>query len=123
MNWLRGTGLFPGAHRTRTPGELADRGDIGGCGSWVVECKNQAKISLRAWWEQVEQAAERAEGVPVMLVKRAGFAHPAMCWVVLQGSDWAATLLELDARRVECEVLTRRLDQAITDLHILEAKL
>jgi hypothetical protein len=84
----------PAAHRTRTPGTAADRGDIGGL-PVVVETKNCARMELGQWWTQASEAGVRC-GLPAVVVhKRRGVTDPARQWVTM---DLATLLRLLDAR-------------------------
>jgi len=48
------------AYRLRTPGEDADRGDLGGVPNTTIECKNVQELSRSlAGLEQCERAQER----------------------------------------------------------------
>jgi len=78
---------WPAAHRTRTPGYQADRGDIGGT-PYVVECKDQAVVKLPEWWRQTLEAAERSDGTPLLIVKRKGFTNVADAFFITDGATF-----------------------------------
>jgi len=82
---------WPAAHRTRTPGFEADRGDVGGL-PLVIECKNVERWSVQEWMRQAEEAGMRA-GLPWCVVaKRPGL--PVDEAAVIVPADLFFTLLE-----------------------------
>lgn len=85
--WLQP--IFPAAHRTRTPGHQADRGDIGGIPGWTVEAKNAKAWRMAEWWAQTCEAAARNESRPLLTVKRPGTTDQGERLAVVRLSDWA----------------------------------
>jgi len=81
VNWLHAHG-WPAAHRTRTPGAEADRGDIGGL-PIVIEAKNTVRCDLAGWWTQATAAGIRTGQVPVIVHKRHGCTDPGKQWVTM----------------------------------------
>lgn len=82
VNTLRRTG-YPQAHRTRTPGYEADRGDIGGL-PCVIECKNQKAWRVHDWIAQAEEAGERCGQPWAVVAKRPGTTDPMRAIVMIE---------------------------------------
>lgn len=60
-------------YRLRTPGEAADRGDLGGLPDTTLEVKHCRELDVLAWLRQLEQAqARNGHTFGACLVRRPG---------------------------------------------------
>ncbi len=62
--------------------------DLIGTHPYSVECKNQARWSVPAWWRQTEEQAEATGATPLLVMKRPGFSDPGQGLAVIKFSHF-----------------------------------
>lgn len=101
VNWLRANG-YPTAER-RIMGMSGDTGDISGVPLTVIECKNQQRIELGAWFTQMQleqitaqQLTSYANVTGALFIKRRGQVDVGQHYVVMSAKDWLALMRARD---------------------------
>ena len=91
--WLRSQG-WPHAERSRA-GWVDDRGDIDGIPGVVVEIKNEQRIRLAAYLDELAHEMDNAGAdTGVAIVKRRGTADVGQWYAVMPVTLWAELLRE-----------------------------
>ena len=87
VKWLRENGWIH-AERSRA-GWQDDRGDVDGLPGVVVEVKNQKRIDLPGWLDELEVECRNAKAwTGVLVVKRRGSTDPDDWYCVMPGYRW-----------------------------------
>lgn len=82
----------PALRRTMFAGNN-DAGDVGGWPGVVIECKNQARIDLAGWVDQMEATVERCGAdTGVVVAKRRGVTDPGRYYAVMTLERWEALM-------------------------------
>jgi hypothetical protein len=72
VNYLVGSGIFPGAHRSALAG-TNDIGDIIGCRDYTIQVKNCKTMQIPAWLRDTEdQRLRHGEPFGILVIKRIG---------------------------------------------------
>lgn len=52
--------------------QAAQHGDLDMVGPYLIECKNHARLSVKAWWLQAVESAKARDAVPCLIYKTRG---------------------------------------------------
>jgi hypothetical protein len=86
--WESAVARWCGAKRLGAINGQNDQGDIHD-GDWVVECKNEARITLSDYIDQLNgELARSGKPLGVVFVKRRGYASPACAYALMSGFAW-----------------------------------
>ena len=84
------------AERTRA-GWQDDRGDIDGLPGVVIEVKNQKRIDLPGWLDELGVEMMNAKAwTGVLVVKRRGSTDPDDWYFVMPGNVWAELMWQIE---------------------------
>lgn len=87
VRWLNENGYMRAERRI--PGMTRDTGDIVGVAGTVIECKNQRRLELGAWFSQMEREQfEAEEELGALFIKRRGTTDVGHHYVVVSGWTW-----------------------------------
>lgn len=93
--WLRSKGWIH-AERSRA-GWQDDRGDIDGMPGVVIEVKNQKRIDIPGWLDELEVEMVNARAwTGVLVIKRRGSTNPDDWYFVMPGHVWADLMRNIE---------------------------
>jgi len=93
--WLRGKGWIH-AERSRA-GWQDDRGDIDGLPGVVIEVKNQKRMDIPGWLDELDvEMVNAGAWTGVLVIKRRGSTDPDDWYFVMPGKVWANLLQQVE---------------------------
>lgn len=92
VKWLNANG-FPCAERAYGAGRHDDVGDIDGIDGVVVECKNEKKITLSSYMQELDDEMTHADAeTGVVLIKKRGTSNVSEAYAVMPAELWVNLL-------------------------------
>jgi len=92
VKWLRSYG-FPCAERAYGAGRHDDVGDIDGIDGVVIECKNEKRINIPGYLQELDDEMIHADAeTGVVLVKKRGTTNVSESYAIMPAWLWADLL-------------------------------